>query len=118
MNPVADTEPRGPSPFVPALEALEGAQALDAPGAALGAVARDMLSAPPVKRALRGDWLGHAVHPVLSDVVVGALMSATLLDLFGGDDDRRARHRLIAVGVAAATPTALSGLSDWSDEEA
>jgi hypothetical protein len=118
MNPVPDTEPRGPSPFVPALEAIEGAQALDVPGAALGALARDTLSAPPVKRALRGDWLGHAVHPVLSDVVVGALLSATLLDLFGGDDDRRARHRLIAVGVAAATPTALSGLSDWSDEEA
>ncbi|MDA0169518.1 hypothetical protein OJ998_10505 [Solirubrobacter taibaiensis] len=55
---------------------------------------------------------------MLSDVVVGTLLSATLLDLLGGDEDRRARHRLIASALAAATPTALTGLSDWSEEEA
>jgi hypothetical protein len=104
MNPALDSPPRGPSPFAPAVEAIEGAQALDAPAGTLAAIARSAVSTPPIKRALRGDWLGHAVHPLLSDVVVGALLSATLLDLFGGDDDRRA-------------PTALTGLSDWSDEE-
>src|SRR4051794_26850770 len=116
MNPAPESGSRGPSPLVPAIEAVEGASSLDAPADALRAVARTALSSPTTKKALRGDWLGHAVHPVLSDVVVGTLLSATLLDLFGGDDDRRARHRLIAVGVVAATPTALTGLSDWSDE--
>src|ERR1700712_2179003 len=117
MNSVPESEPRGPSPFVAALEVIEGAQALDVPGAALGAIARDTLSPPPVKRLLRGDWLGHAVHPVLSDVVVGTLLSATLLDVLGGDSDRRGRHRLILAALAAATPTALTGVSDWADEE-
>jgi hypothetical protein len=99
------------------VEAVEHAAALDRPASAVGAFARDALSAGPVKRLLRGDWLGHAVHPVLSDVVVGSLLSASLLDVLGGDDDRRARHRLILAALAAATPTALTGASDWAEEE-
>ena len=35
---------------------------------------------------LRGEWLGHALHPVLTDVVLGTWTSASLLDLFGGRD--------------------------------
>jgi len=118
MDIPAASPPRGPSPFASVTEAVEGAAALDGPASALGAAARAGLSPAPLKPLLRGDWLGHAVHPVLSDVVVGTLLSATLLDVLGGDDDRRARHRLIAAGLAAATPTALTGLSDWAEEEA
>ena len=35
---------------------------------------------------LRGDWLGHAVHPLLTDVVLGTWTSASVLDLLGGPD--------------------------------
>jgi len=110
--------PRGPSLLEPVTEAIEAAAALDRPASALGSAARGALSPPPLKSLLRGDWLGHALHPVLSDVVVGALLSATLLDVLGGDKDQRARRRLIGAGLAAATPTALTGLSDWTEEEA
>jgi hypothetical protein len=99
------------------VEAVEGAAALDGPASAVGALARDALSPPPIKHLLRGDWLGHALHPALSDIVVGTLLSASLLDVLGGDDDRRARHRLILAALAAATPTALTGVSDWAEEE-
>jgi hypothetical protein len=99
------------------IDAVEGAAALDVPAATLGTAAREAFAAPALKALLRGDWLGHAVHPVLSDVVVGTLLSASLLDFVGGDPDGRARRRLIAAAVAAATPTALSGLSDWAEEE-
>jgi hypothetical protein len=91
---------------------------LDGPASALTSAARNALSAPALKSLLRGDWLGHAVHPVLSDVVVGALMSASLLDVLGGDEKQRARRRLIGVALAAATPTAATGLSDWTEDEA
>src|SRR5687767_2957203 len=101
---------RGPSPLEPLTQAVEAAAALDGPASALAAGARVALSPSSLKSLLRGDWLGHAVHPVLSDVVVGTLLSATLLDVLGGDADQRARHRLIAAGLAAATPTALTGL--------
>jgi hypothetical protein len=66
---------------------------------------------------LRGDWLGHTIHPLLSDVVIGTFLSSTVLDLLGADTDERARRRLVLAGVAAALPTALTGVSDWHEEE-
>jgi len=30
---------------------------------------------------LRGEWLGHAVHPLLTDVALGTWTSASILDL-------------------------------------
>lgn len=109
--------PRGPTPLQPVVEAVEAANQLDGPASVVADLARGALSSPALKGLLRGDWLGHAVHPVLSDVVVGTLLSTSLLDVLGGDDDRRARHRLILTALAAATPTALTGVSDWSEEE-
>jgi nitrite reductase/ring-hydroxylating ferredoxin subunit/uncharacterized membrane protein len=68
-----------------------------------------------LKEALSGTWLGHPLHPPLTDVVVGAWTSALLLDVLGGEDTERAADTLVAAGIAAAVPTALSGLSDWAD---
>jgi nitrite reductase/ring-hydroxylating ferredoxin subunit len=68
-----------------------------------------------LKDAVSGTWLGHPVHPPLTDVVIGAWMSAGFLDLFGGDDSEQAADRLVGLGVVAAVPTAIAGLSDWSE---
>jgi nitrite reductase/ring-hydroxylating ferredoxin subunit len=67
------------------------------------------------KELLSGTWLGHPLHPVLTDVVVGAWTSSFLLDLVPGRRTRVASDRLIAAGVLAAVPTAAAGLSDWAD---
>jgi nitrite reductase/ring-hydroxylating ferredoxin subunit/uncharacterized membrane protein len=68
-----------------------------------------------LKDALSGTWLGHPLHPPLTDVVIGAWSSAFLLDLFGGERARNAADRLIATGMLAALPTAAAGLSDWAE---
>jgi nitrite reductase/ring-hydroxylating ferredoxin subunit/uncharacterized membrane protein len=68
-----------------------------------------------VKDLLSGTWLGHPLHPVLTDVVVGAWTSSFLLDLIPGRRTRKASNRLVDVGILAAVPTALAGLSDWTD---
>ena len=112
----ANAPGRGRSPFEPLVEAVERAAVLDGPASALASLYREAFSPPALKAALRGDWLGHAVHPVLSDVVVGTLLSASLLDVIGGDENRRARHRLIATALAAAAPTAMTGGNDWAEE--
>jgi nitrite reductase/ring-hydroxylating ferredoxin subunit/uncharacterized membrane protein len=67
------------------------------------------------KDALSGTWLGHPLHPPLTDLVVGSWTSAFLLDLVGGEGAEDAADRLVGVGVLAAVPTALSGPSDWAD---
>lgn len=104
------------TPLRPLVEALERAAPLDAPAKRIGKAVRDTLSPGAVKDALSGTWLGHAVHPPLTDVVIGSLLSASMLDLLGGEDDA-AQERLIAVGIAAAVPTAMTGASDWADAE-
>jgi uncharacterized membrane protein len=63
---------------------------------------------------LRGEWMGHALHPLLTDVPIGCWVSAGLLDLLGGKGSRRAAQRLVGIGIVAATPTVASGLADWS----
>ena len=75
----------------------------------------------PVRSAvdvLHGTWLGHPLHPVLTDVVVGSWVLASLFDLMSlGDDSRRAEKAadtLTAVGTVSAVPTVLAGLADYS----
>jgi nitrite reductase/ring-hydroxylating ferredoxin subunit/uncharacterized membrane protein len=100
-----------------AIDAVEGAAVLDAPAKPLGKWVRTALAREPVKDAISGTWLGHAVHPLLTDVVIGTFLSATLLDLLGGDDGERAQRRLVGAGIAAAAPTVLTGANDWADAE-
>lgn len=101
----------------PLLETLEAAEALDKPGKAIAKSVRGRFSPGPVKDAVSGTWLGHAIHPMLTDVVIGSFLSATLLDVLGGDEDGTAARRLIGVGIAAYGPTALTGANDWADSE-
>jgi nitrite reductase/ring-hydroxylating ferredoxin subunit/uncharacterized membrane protein len=68
-----------------------------------------------LKDLLSGTWLGHPLHPPLTDVVIGAWTSALLLDLIGGERTEEAADRLVAAGILAAVPTAAAGLSDWAD---
>lgn len=105
------------SPISPAVESIEALGALDTPGKVFGKAIRGAIAPGALKDALSGTWLGHALHPLLTDVVIGSFVSATLLDVLGGDDDGRAAERLIGVGIAAYGPTAVSGFNDWADSE-
>ncbi len=66
----------------------------------------------PVKDLLNGVWLGHPVHPAITDVPVGALTAAALLDLAG---EERAADRAVAVGVAGMAASAATGAADAVD---
>jgi nitrite reductase/ring-hydroxylating ferredoxin subunit/uncharacterized membrane protein len=117
MSSAAGNHSRRPSVLQPLAAAAESAAVFDAPAGAIGARVRDLLSGVPLKQALSGSWLGHAVHPMLTDVVIGSFTSATLLDLIGGEGAAGASERLIGIGIAAYGPTALTGASDWADSE-
>jgi nitrite reductase/ring-hydroxylating ferredoxin subunit/uncharacterized membrane protein len=99
------------------VDAVESASPLDTPGKTIGKTVRGVLGPGALKDAISGTWLGHALHPMLTDVVIGSFLSATLLDLLGTDADSGAQERLIAVGMAAYGPTALTGVNDWADAE-
>lgn len=96
-----------------AVHHIEQADGLDRP-AALYARAFAPLGRPGVVRdLLTGRPLGHAVHPMLTDVPIGCWTSATLLDLAGGRDARHAATLLVGVGNLAALPTAVTGAAEW-----
>jgi nitrite reductase/ring-hydroxylating ferredoxin subunit/uncharacterized membrane protein len=109
--------PTASSPLTPFTEKLESLGLLDGPGKAIGKAVRGAIGAGPLKDLLSGTTLGHPLHPLLTDVVIGTFLSATLLDLLGGDDDGAAAERLLAVGIAAYGPTAAAGVTDWGDSE-
>jgi nitrite reductase/ring-hydroxylating ferredoxin subunit/uncharacterized membrane protein len=70
---------------------------------------------------LHGSWLGHPLHPVLTEITIGAWFVGGMFDAIGarGHSRRKRQARLIgdrlaAVGTACAVPTALTGLADFS----
>lgn len=68
-----------------------------------------------LKDVLSGSWLGHPLHPLATDVVIGSWTMAAILDLRHGTDSDDSAQTLVGVGVLAAMPTAASGVSDWAD---
>lgn len=79
-----------------------------------------------VKNALNGTWLGHPLHPVLTDLPIGAWSATLVLDAIdcGGDGRRgrsgvgRAADATLLLGLAGAAGAAVTGLTDWSDTDA
>ncbi|WP_425956107.1 DUF2231 domain-containing protein [Xylanimonas sp. McL0601] len=63
---------------------------------------------------LRGRSLGHALHPLLTDLPLGMWIGATWLDLTGPQRHADASRRLVGTGFLLVVPTALTGLADWS----
>ncbi|MGH9136367.1 MAG: DUF2231 domain-containing protein, partial [Acidimicrobiales bacterium] len=63
---------------------------------------------------LRGEWLGHPLHPALTDLPIGFWTSAFVLDLVGGRGNRGAADFLVAAGLLSVPPTAAAGVADWT----
>ena len=93
---------------------LEGAEALDRPVHALEPPIQAVFGTGTRASVLRGEWLGHAIHPLLTDVVLGTWTSASLLDLLGGPDSSASARRLVGAGLLAVGPTAWTGWAEWS----
>ncbi|HJP65596.1 MAG TPA: Rieske 2Fe-2S domain-containing protein [Actinomycetota bacterium] len=98
------------------LDAIERLDVLDTPAEPLQGLVNQLVpNESELKDLLSGTWLGHPLHPVLTDVVLGCWISAGILDVLGGKAGRTSADRLIALGILAAVPTAAAGLADWAD---
>jgi nitrite reductase/ring-hydroxylating ferredoxin subunit/uncharacterized membrane protein len=105
-----------PLRHLPAAIAERFAPQLDSIADRLGPIA-DQVGPGPLKDLLSGTWLGHPLHPVLTDVTIGTWTSAAVLDVLGGERSADAARLLVGLGVLSAGPTALAGWSDWADTE-
>ena len=64
---------------------------------------------------LSGSRLGHPLHPLLTDIPIGTLVSASVLDLLAKERGEQAADLLVGLGLLSALPTAAAGAADWSD---
>jgi nitrite reductase/ring-hydroxylating ferredoxin subunit/uncharacterized membrane protein len=85
------------------------------------AIHNEILKYPKLRKAvdiLHGTWLGHPLHPILTDFAIGAWFIGAMLDAASkteeSDKYRWAGGRLQEIGTIAALPTAISGLADFS----
>lgn len=90
-------------------------EALDGVGQPAAGLVKKVLGRGPLKDLLSGTWMGHALHPLLTDIPIGSFTSASALDLLAGRKGRDAADLLVALGLLSALPTAAAGLADWSD---
>lgn len=74
-----------------------------------------------VQNFLNGTWLGHPLHPVITDVAVGALTAAVVLDgLDMASNDQRfapGADAALVVGVTSTVGAAAAGITDWQFTE-
>lgn len=107
-------------------QVIDKQDALDTASDALQPAVTDLFKAggeagQQVKNFLHGTWLGHPLHPVLTDIPVGAWTTALALDaieaLSGRDEFGSAADAAIAVGLVGAVGAAATGITDWSDTE-
>ncbi|NHA67966.1 (2Fe-2S)-binding protein [Phycicoccus flavus] len=103
-----------PPPTVRWVRRLEELEPLDDVVDAAAATAGRLFGDGARGRVLRGEWFGHALHPALTDVVIGSWGSATVLDLVGGEEAAPAARTLVGVGLLAVGPTAWTGWAEWS----
>jgi hypothetical protein len=72
----------------------------------------------PLRSALSGTWLGHPLHPLLTDIPIGAWTVTFALDTLtaiGQPSNERGADAALAIGIAGAAGAAASGWADWSD---
>src|SRR6266849_2888512 len=84
-------------------------------GAFVGDAGRDL------KNFLHGVWLGHPLHPALTDIPLGAWTTAVICDALEEITSRKefgkAADVAVTVGLVGAVGAALTGLTDWSDTD-
>lgn len=65
-----------------------------------------------IKDLLYGTWLGHPLHPPLTDISIGGWTLSMMMDVLGAE---KASDLALQIGTLSATGTALSGAAQWYD---
>ncbi len=72
-----------------------------------------------LKTFLHGTWLGHPLHPVITDIPLGAWTLAILFDVIwlikGTHGWVSAADVTVAIGLLAAIGAAITGYTDWNE---
>jgi nitrite reductase/ring-hydroxylating ferredoxin subunit len=73
---------------------------------------------PGLKYILNGTFLGHPIHPVATDIPIGAWTVTALLDaisLLGGPEVTFASDAALGLGLLGGVAAIATGYADWAD---
>ncbi len=68
----------------------------------------------PIKDLLNGRWLGHPLHAASTDLPIGLLLGAVILDLIG---QPAAADVVLVATIVTMLLSALSGIADYADTD-
>ncbi|HEX3909046.1 MAG TPA: Rieske 2Fe-2S domain-containing protein [Mycobacteriales bacterium] len=105
--------PPSPGNVTEVVDRIENAGPLDPVANAARRLVQAVIRPQVLRDALHGVWLGHPLHPMLTDVPIGTWTAAAILDLVPGTGPAAAM--LIATGCLAVAPTAVTGWVDFSE---
>ncbi len=75
----------------------------------------------PLKDFLNGVWLEHPLHPVLTDIPIGAWTMTAVLDALeeinGPNDARQGADTALKIGLVGAVGAAVTGMADWEHHD-
>jgi nitrite reductase/ring-hydroxylating ferredoxin subunit/uncharacterized membrane protein len=69
---------------------------------------------PPVRDFLNGRWLGHPIHPALTDLPIGILLLVIVFDVLG---EPVAALFALAFGILTMLAAAVAGFADYADTD-
>ena len=70
----------------------------------------------PIKDLLNGTWLGHPIHAAVTDLPIGTLLVAVVLDLLGYGAGR-GRRASLADRRCSCSPPRVTGAADYVDTD-
>ncbi len=120
----AETPPMNPPLRYAIARVVESQTWLDTLGAPLQSWLLQLYGQPGqpnrrIKDVLNGTWLGHALHPVFTDIPIGAWSCTMVLDLVSNNGESEGIARgadiAMALGIVGATAAVVTGVTDWSD---
>ncbi|OEU87443.1 (2Fe-2S)-binding protein [Streptomyces abyssalis] len=108
-------DPQRQGRLLTAIERTEQDTRLDPPLQGIQRAVHALPLSDEDRDVLHGHWLGHPVHPALVQIPIGTWLSAAVLDLIPGKRRHYAPALLIATGLGAAVPAAVTGWIDWAE---
>ncbi|MBV9866673.1 MAG: Rieske 2Fe-2S domain-containing protein [Abitibacteriaceae bacterium] len=110
----------------PVLEAINQQEWIEPVADGLGSAVQGAYKAggsagQKVKNFMHGTWLGHQLHPVITDVPIGSWTTAFVLDVIEAATGRKEYGKgadvAVGLGILGALASAAAGLTDWSDTD-
>jgi nitrite reductase/ring-hydroxylating ferredoxin subunit/uncharacterized membrane protein len=120
-----ETPPLSPSLRHWSGEAIERQRWLDLLAVPLQNWAHSLFATPEARKfkdVLHGTWLGHPLHPAVTDIPIGSWTATLLFDSLWltskNSEFARAANITLMLGLLGGSVSAATGLADWSETDA